>query len=287
MSDPQYIAYQGEPGAYSHLACRNARPHLTPLPCPTFEDAFAAVTEGRAVEAMIPIDNSLAGRVADVHHLLPKTGLYFVGEHFERIRHQLLAVPGATLAEIKTIESHVHALGQCRNLIRELNLKVIVGHDTAGAAAKIAHYGDKSQAAIASALAAETYGLSILRANIEDEDHNTTRFIIVSRQPGDPSPDINCVTSFMFRVKNVPAALYKALGGFATNGINITKVESYMVGGEFVAAQFYVEVDGNPQDRALRLALEELEFFSYETRILGVYPAHPFRLALSATYDQG
>ena len=277
MSDSSFIAYQGEPGAYSHVACLNARPHLTPLPCATFEDAFAAVREGRAVEAMIPIDNSLAGRVADVHHLLPKASLHIVGEHFERINHQLLAPPGASLATIRSVESHVHALGQCRNIIRELGLTVIVGTDTAGAAAKIAQSGDTTCAAIASGLAGNTYGLITLRENIEDEDHNTTRFVIVSRQAVEPPLDVNCVTSFIFRVRNVPAALYKALGGFATNGINITKVESYMVGGEFVAAQFYMEVDGNPQERKLRLALEELEFFSTEIRILGVYPAHPFR----------
>ena len=277
MSPSSFIAYQGEPGAYSHVACLTARPHLTPLPCPTFEDAFAAVREGRALEAMIPIDNSLAGRVADVHHLLPKVGLHIIGEHFQRIHHQLLALPGASLDTIRSVESHVHALGQCRNVIRELGLHVIVGTDTAGAAAKVAQTGDLSQAAIASELAGNTYGLSVLRPNIEDEDHNTTRFVIVARDPIEPETGVNCITSFIFRVRNVPAALYKALGGFATNGINITKIESYMVGGEFVAAQFYVEVDGNPQDRQLSLALEELQFFSHETRILGVYPAHPFR----------
>ena len=277
MTDTAFIAYQGEPGAYSHVACQHARPGLTPLPCATFEDAFAAVREGRAAEAMIPIDNSLAGRVADVHHLLPKAGLYIVGEHFERINHQLLAPKGATLDTIRSVESHVHALGQCRNVIRELGLTVIVGTDTAGAAAKVAQTGDISTAAIASGLAGQTYDLVTLRENIEDEDHNTTRFVIVSRTRVEPQPGTDCITSFIFRVRNVPAALYKALGGFATNGINITKVESYMVGGEFVAAEFYMDVDGNPQDRKLRLALEELEFFSTEIRILGVYPAHPFR----------
>ena len=279
MSEPSAIAYQGEPGAYSHVACLNARPSLTPLPCATFEDTFAAVRDGLALEAMIPIDNSLAGRVADVHHLLPKAGLHIVGEHFERINHQLLAPKGATLTSLRSVESHVHALGQCRNVIRELGLTVIVGTDTAGAAAKIAKTGDISTAAIASGLAGRTYGLETLRENIEDEDHNTTRFVIVARQPVEPPPGVNCVTSFIFRVRNVPAALYKALGGFATNGVNITKLESYMVGGEFIAAQFLMDVDGNPQDRNLRLALEELDFFSHEVRILGVYPAHPFRNA--------
>ena len=277
MSETAYIAYQGEPGAYSHVACLTARPDMTPLPCATFEDAFAAVRDGRAQEAMIPIDNSLAGRVADVHHLLPKAGLHIVDEHFQRINHQLLALKGASLASLRTVESHVHALGQCRNIIRDLGLKVIVGTDTAGAAAKIAQSGDATAAAIASALAGKTYGLEILKENIEDEDHNTTRFVIVSRRKVEPEPGPNCITSFIFRVRNVPAALYKALGGFATNGVNITKIESYMVGGEFVAAEFYMDVDGHPLDRHLRLALEELEFFSHEIRILGVYPAHPFR----------
>ena len=281
MTAAQFIAYQGEPGAYSHAACVNARPLLTPLPCPTFEDTFAAVREGRAVEAMIPIDNSLAGRVADVHHLLPKAGLYIVGEHFQRINHQLLAPKGATLDSLKTVESHVHALGQCRNIIRKLGLTIIVGYDTAGAAAKIAKSGNITTAAIASSLAGSTYGLETLMENIEDEDHNTTRFVIVSPNRTEPEPGTNCVTSFIFRVRNVPAALYKALGGFATNGVNITKLESYMVGGEFVAAQFLVDVDGNPQDRNVRLALEELDFYSHEIRILGVYPAHSFRLAQS------
>jgi prephenate dehydratase len=271
------IAYQGEPGAYSHVACLTARPNLTPLPCATFEDTFAAVREGRAIEAMIPIDNSLAGRVADVHHLLPKAGLHIIGEHFERINHQLLAPKGATLETLRTVESHVHALGQCRDVIRKLGLTVIVGTDTAGAAAKIAKTGDVSTAAIASGLAGRTYGLDTLMENVEDEDHNTTRFVIVSKDAAEAAPGSNCVTSFIFRVRNVPAALFKALGGFATNGVNITKLESYMVGGEFVAAEFYMDVDGHPQDRNLRLAFEELEFFSHEIRSLGVYPAHPFR----------
>ncbi len=273
------IAFQGLPGAYSHLACRNAFPAMQPLPCATFEDAFAAVREGRARYAMIPIDNSVAGRVADVHHLLPYSGLHIISEHFERINHHLLALPGASLETITQVESHVHALGQCRNLIRQLGLKVIVGADTAGAAADLARTGDTSKAAIASELAAEIYGLHSLKANIEDAEHNTTRFVVMARDVIEPNPNQSCVTTFVFRVRNVPAALYKALGGFATNGVNITKLESYLVGGEFVAAQFYVDVEGHPTQRGLRLALEELEFFSHEVRILGVYPAHPFRMA--------
>ena len=279
-SDPaNSIAFQGLPGAYSHLACRNAFPAMQPLPSSTFEDAFAAVREGRARYAMIPIDNSVAGRVADVHHLLPYSGLHIISEHFERINHHLLALPGASLETITQVESHVHALGQCRNLIRQLGLKVIVGADTAGAAADLARTGDTSKAAIASELAAEIYGLHSLKANIEDAEHNTTRFVVMARDVIEPNPNQSCVTTFVFRVRNVPAALYKALGGFATNGVNITKLESYLVGGEFVAAQFYVDVEGHPTQRGLRLALEELEFFSHEVRILGVYPAHPFRMA--------
>lgn len=272
------IAFQGEPGAYSHLACRNAYPAMEPLPCATFEDTFAAVREGRARYAMIPIDNSVAGRVADVHHLMPYAGLHIIGEHFERISHHLLAVPGATLASIKTVKSHVHALGQCRNLIRELGLKVVVGADTAGSAAEIAGKNDITIAAIASELAAEAYGLISLKANIEDADHNTTRFLVMAREAVEPNPNQPCVTTFVFRVRNVAAALYKALGGFATNGINMTRLESYMVGGEFAATQFYADVEGHPSNRALRQALEELDFFSHEVRILGVYPLHPFRL---------
>jgi prephenate dehydratase len=282
IPDPKCaIAFQGEPGAYSHAACRAAYPAMQPLPCATFEDAFAAVREGRARYAMIPIDNSLAGRVADVHHLLPHAGLHVIGEHFERISHHLLANPGASLESVREVESHVHALGQCRNLIRDLGLKVIVGADTAGAAAALARSGDLTRAAIASGLAGEIYGLQTLRAGVEDEVHNTTRFVVLAREAIEPAFDPNTVvvTTFVFRVRNVPAALYKALGGFATNGVNITKLESYLVGGEFVAAQFYVDAEAHPAQRNLRLALEELDFFSHEVRILGVYPAHPFRLA--------
>lgn len=276
------IAFQGLPGAYSHKACVAAYPAMTPLPCPTFEDAFAAVREGRARYAMIPIDNTLAGRVADVHHLLPYSGLNIIGEHFERINHHLLAPKGASLDSIKTVESHVHALGQCRNLIRQLGLTVIVGADTAGAASELAKSGDITKAAIASELAAEIYGLQSLKSNIEDAEHNTTRFVVLARDAVEPNPNGNNVTTFVFRVRNVPAALYKALGGFATNGVNITKLESYLVGGGFVAAQFYVDVEGHPAQRNLRLALEELEFFSHEVRILGVYPAHPVRATFKA-----
>jgi len=271
------IAFQGQPGAYSHLACRHALPRMTPLPTATFEDTFAAVQQGRAKYAMIPVENSVAGRVADIHRLIPDSKLYIVAEHFLRVNHHLLAPKGATLKGIRTVHSHIHALSQCRKFLAQHRIKPIVHADTAGAAADIAAHGDKTEGAIASALAGEIYGLKSLRANIEDEDHNTTRFLVFAKQPIQPPRNVRAVTSFVFRVRNVPAALYKALGGFATNGINMTKLESYMVGGEFTATQFYADIEGHPADRNVRLALEELAFFTRETRILGTYPADPFR----------
>jgi prephenate dehydratase len=280
------IAFQGLPGAYSNLACRAAYPDMKALPCESFEDMFAVVSEGKADLAMVPIENSVAGRVADIHHLMPDSGLHIVAEHFMPVRHQLLAPKGATLADIKTVESHVHALGQCRKAIRRLAVKPVVAADTAGSAREVAEAGDKTRAAIASRLAAEIYGLSILAEDIEDEAHNTTRFIVLARDArwakSGTSP---IITTFLFRVRNVPAALYKVLGGFATNGVNMTKLESYMVEGNFFATQFYADVEGHPEDRALVLAFEELSFFSKEMKILGVYPAHPFRTTFEGTAD--
>jgi prephenate dehydratase len=278
----QTIAFQGAPGAYSDLACRRVFPEMVTLPCAQFEDAFAAVRECRARLAMIPIENSVAGRVADIHHLMPDSALYIIGEHFERVNHHLLAVPGATIETLRTVRSHVHALSQCRLLIRALGLVPQVAADTAGAAAEIAERKDPSVAAIASELAGQIYGLVSLKENIEDAEHNTTRFLIMSREPERPQHGTPTVTTFLFDVRNVPAALYKALGGFATNGINMTKLESYMVGGAFAATQFYADVEAHPEDRSLALALEELAFFSHEVKILGVYPAHPARIAASA-----
>lgn len=280
-SDPsQLIAFQGVPGAYSNMACLAARPDLTPMPCDTFEEAFAAVRDGRADLAMIPIENSVAGRVADIHHLLPDSGLSIIGEHFERINHQLLAVPGANLSDVKRVYSHVHALAQCRNLIRDHELEPVIAADTAGAAADIAQSGDNTKAAIASSLAAKLLGLDILLEDVEDADHNTTRFVLMAREPIDLEPDDGpAVTTFVFKVRNIPAALYKALGGFATNGVNMLKLESYLFGGSFSAAQFYADVEGHPEEQAVRLAFEELGFFSREVKVLGVYPAHPFRRA--------
>jgi prephenate dehydratase len=279
------IVYQGEPGANSDIACREAYPSYKPVPCATFEDAFAAVRRGRADLAMIPIENSVAGRVADIHHLMPSSRLHIIAEHFMPVHHQLMAPKGATLKSIRTVESHVHALGQCRNAIRELGIKAIVAADTAGSARTVADAADTTRTAIASKLAAEIYGLKILRRNIEDAAHNTTRFIVLSRTPRWAKPGRGkIVTTFIFEVRNIPAALYKALGGFATNGINMTKLESYMLGGAFSATQFYADVEAHPKDRALELALEELEFVSQprSMKILGVYPGHKFRAKLTA-----
>jgi prephenate dehydratase len=278
------IAFQGEPGANSHLAIAEAYPEAVAVPCATFEDAFTAISSGEADLGMIPVENSVAGRVADIHHLMPDSGLHIVAEHFMPVRHQLLGVRGAKLDDIKTVESHVHALGQCRKIIRQLGIRPIVAADTAGSAREIAQAGDKTRAAIASRLAADIYALDTLAADVEDEAHNTTRFIVLAREAKWAPRDAGTViTTFVFRVRNVPAALYKALGGFATNGVNMTKLESYMVEGNFFATQFYADVEGHPEERALVLALEELAFFSKEMKILGVYPAHPFRATFEET----
>ena len=278
------ISFQGEPGANSHTACSQARPDHEPLPCATFEDAFAAVNEGEAELAMIPIENSIAGRVADIHHLLPTSGLHIVGEHFLPIHFDLMALPGVAAEELKTVHSHIHALGQCRKIIRRLGLKPIVAGDTAGSAREVAQAGDRTRASLAPRMAAKIYGLNVLAEDVEDEASNTTRFIVLSKEERwAPAGNGPTVTSFVFRVRNLPAALYKALGGFATNGVNMTKLESYMVEGQFTATQFYAEVDGHPDDAALSRALEELAFFSREFRILGVFPAHPFRKSMDTS----
>jgi prephenate dehydratase len=277
------IAFQGEPGANSHLAARDAYPRLEALACPTFEDALAAVKTGTAKLAMIPIENSVAGRVADIHHLLPQSGLYIVAEHFERVRHQLLTLPGVKLSELKTVHSHVMALGQCRKAIRALKLRPVVEADTAGAARELRESGDRTAAVIASKLAAEIYGLKIAKADIEDAQHNTTRFVVLAKTPVRvPKSDGPVITSFVFRVRNVPAALYKALGGFATNGVNMTKLESYQLEGSFNATMFYADIEGHPEERLVKLAMEELAFYSSEVTVLGTYPASSFRAELKA-----
>jgi prephenate dehydratase len=272
------IAYQGEPGANSHLACTEAFPGCEPVPYPTFEDALAAVKSGDVSCAMIPIENSVAGRVADIHHLLPNADLYITGEHFLRVHHQLMAKPGATLDSIKSVMSHTQALGQCRNTLRKLGLKPVPEADTAGSARMVAESDDPAVAAIASRLAAETYGLQILKSDVEDEAHNTTRFVILASEPDDAEPeDGPVITTFIFRVRNVPAALYKALGGFATNGVNMTKLESYQTEGTFNATMFFADIEGHPVERKVQLALEELSFFSTEIKVLGTYLASPYR----------
>ena len=275
---PQRIAYQGEPGANSHIVCKEHYPAMEALACASFEDVFAAVESGEAELAMIPIDNSVAGRVADIHHFLPTSHLHIIAEHFLRIRFNLMGVPGASLDGIRTVHSHVHALGQCRKIIREHGLKPIISGDTAGAAREVAEAGDPTQAAISPPLAADIYGLQVLAEDVEDEEHNTTRFVVLSRELVEAHAGNGpVVTSFIFNVRNLPAALYKALGGFATNGVNMTKLESYMVGGEFTATQFLAEVDGHPEDLPVRRALEELAFFTTDVKVLGVYPADAFR----------
>jgi prephenate dehydratase len=284
----EYIAYQGEPGANSDIACREAYPNMRPLPCASFEDAFAAVSEGAASLAMIPIENSIAGRVADIHHFLPNSGLHIVAEYFLPVHFQLMAPKGATRATLQSVYSHVHALGQCRKIIRELKL---IGHtagDTAGAAREVAEWNDAAKAALAPRLAAEIYNLDILAEDVEDEAHNTTRFVVLSKTAQWAAPDNGpTMTTFIFRVRNVPAALFKGLGGFATNGVNMTKLESYMVDGEFAATRFLADVDGHPEQPAVARALDELRFFSKECEILGVYPAHAFRLANKRAYEYG
>ena len=277
-SPERTIAFQGVSGAYSHLACREVYPEHNHLACESFDDAFAAVQDGKAAHAMIPIENSLAGRVADIHHLLPESGLYIVAEHFQRVSHQLLAPNGASLDGLEVVHSHVQALAQCRQLVRVLGLRTQVHADTAGAAKEVAEREDPAHGAIASTLAAEIYGLETLRGDIEDTRDNITRFVVMAREARRPAADDGpTVTTFVFRVKSVPAALYKALGGFATNNVNLLKLESYLMRGSFDVAQFYADVEGHPDEPPLRRALEELEFFSSELRIVGVYPAHPFR----------
>ena len=279
MSSLPKIAFQGEPGANSHEACRTYFPDHEAAPYPTFEEAFDAVKSGACALGMIPVENSIAGRVADVHHLLPNSGLKIIGERFKPIRFQLMVNKGVRLDQVKTVSSMAIALHQCKASLKKLGVAMEAVGDTAGAARALAQHPDPSRGAIAPALAAEIYGLDILMRDIEDERHNTTRFLVMTADKAPPPPPFTsrCITSFCFKVKNIPAALYKAMGGFATNGVNMTKLESYMEGGAFTATFFYAEVDGRPEDRGLALALEELGFFSEKLEILGVFPADPFR----------
>ncbi|WP_163551412.1 prephenate dehydratase [Candidatus Frankia alpina] len=277
MTARQRIAFQGERGANSHIACRDVYPDYDAVPYQTFDECFEALEDGAVDLAMIPVENSIAGRVADIHQLLPRPAVHIIGEYFLPVRHQLLGIPGAALDDVKTVHSHPQALAQCREALHGLGLVAIAAADTAGAAREISEAGDPSRAAIASRLAAESYGLEILRADLEDEEHNTTRFLILSGENLRAAAGIGpIVTTFVFKVHNRPAALYKALGGFATNGVNMTKLESYMVGGEFVATQFLADIEGSPEDAAVARAFEELSFYA-DHRILGVYRASRYR----------
>jgi len=271
------VAFQGEPGAYANLAAREAIPHAQAIPKPTFEEAIEAAKSGDTDLVIIPVENSLIGRIADIHHLLPDSGLHIVGEHFLPIRHQLLGLKDAGLADIKSVYSQAPALAQCRSVLREMKLVTHTWYDTAGSAKHVAELGDKSAAAVASTLAAEFYGLKVLKADIEDEHHNATRFLIMSRQDERAPKGGQVVTTLVFQVKNIPAALYKAMGGFATNGVNLTKLESYQLGGSFNATQFYADIQGHPEEVHVKRSLEELVFHTARHTIMGVYPAHPFR----------
>ncbi len=272
------ITYQGERGSNSHIACREVFPQYDAVACRTFEDVIASVESGEAKLAMIPVENTIAGRVGDIHHLLPETSLHMIGEHLMRIKFQLMAPKGAKLDDIKEAYSHVMALGQCRNFLRKHEIAAVTAADTAGAARQVAEQNDPTCAAIAPALAAQEYGLDILAWDIEDAAHNTTRFVIMAPEPAEMDPqDGKAITAFLFQVRNIPSALYKALGGFATNGVNMTKLESYQIEGSFAASQFYAEIEGHPDERSVQLALEELGFFSNSLKILGVYPRHPAR----------
>ena len=274
------IAFQGELGAYSHQACREAYPDLEPLACRTFEGAIEAVRSGQAVLAMLPVENSTFGRVADIHHLLPHSGLYIIDEAFVRVRITLLGVPGAKVSDVTHAMSHTMLLGQCRAYLGKHGIQRVTGADTAGSARQVAQDGRKEQAALDSELAGESYGLDVLARDIEDEGNNTTRFLVMSATPNwdQRAPEGGkMMTTFVFQVRNLPAALYKAMGGFATNGVNMTKLESYMVGGKFTATQFYSDIEGHPDDPAVKRALEELEYFTSELVMLGVYPADPER----------
>ena len=267
------IAFQGEPGAYSHEACRQARPDHQAIPCRTFEDAIEACRTGAADLAMLPVENSTYGRVADIHSLLPGSGLHIVDEAFVRVHINLLALPGVTLPQVTSAMSHTVLLGQCRDFLKKHGLRAVTGADTAGSAKLVAEKGDRSMGALASELAGEIYGLDVLARKIEDQSNNTTRFLVMARALDDSRRSDQMMTTFTFHVRNIPAALYKAMGGFATNGVNMTKLESYMVGGSFTATEFYADIAGHPEDPAVARALDELRFFTTQLSILGIYPA--------------
>lgn len=281
------ISYQGEAGSNSNMACTQRFPEMQAIPCASFEDAFAMVESGDADLAMIPIENSLAGRVADIHVLLPESNLQIVGEHFLRIRFDLMGLPGSTLSDAKEVHSHIHALGQCRKIIREHQLTPVIAGDTAGSAREVRDWNDPTKLSLAPPMAAELYGLEVLASDVEDDPTNTTRFVVLAREQELPSraalPE-PAVTTLVFKVRNVPSALYKALGGFATNGVNITRLESYMLGSAFAATTFMIDIEGHLEDLPVRLALEELEFFTWEIKILGTYAASEHRQSVSVAF---
>ncbi|MWD28234.1 prephenate dehydratase [Aquicoccus sp. SCR17] len=272
------IAFQGAPGAYSHEACQEACPEMEAMPCDTFEDVVEAVRSGAADLAMLPVENSTYGRVADIHSLLPQSGLHIIGEAFVRVRICLMALPGVTLDQVERVRAHLVLLPQARRFLAEHGIRPETAADSAGAAAELVRAGTPGTGVLASALAARTYGLEVLASDIEDHGHNTTRFLIMSREPDlARRGNDGMMTTFVFQVRNIPAALYKAMGGFATNGVNMTKLESYMVDGSFTATQFYADIEGHPEDPAVKRALDELDYFTKELKILGVYPADPKR----------
>ena len=280
MSDAvNKIAFQGVPGAYSHMSCQAVKPEMEAVPCPSFEDMLNEVAEGRAGLAMVPVENSIAGRVADIHHLLPSSGLYITGEHFQQVNHHIMAPRGAKLANLTHVHSHAQGLAQCRNRIRGLGLTPVMHADTAGAAKDVAGWSDPKVGAIASRLAAEIYDLDILFESAEDDIHNTTRFLLMASQPSVPELGNRMITTLVFQLRSVPAALYKCLGGFATNGINLTKLESYIRAGVLEQAQFYMDVEAHIDDPSMQHALEELRFYCTkdEVHVLGTYPASPAR----------
>ncbi|GAA0786689.1 prephenate dehydratase [Marinobacterium sediminicola] len=281
MTANTIIAYQGHQGAYSHLACRRVYPEFTPKACESFVEAMFMVERGEANLAMIPLENSTAGRVEEIYRLMPKTRLHVIGEHFEPVNHCLLALPGTRLEDIKTASSHPQALAQCAENLRMLGIEPIAALDTAGSAAELAEQQQPGHAAIASSLAAELYGLEILKENFQDKTGNTTRFMILSRDQMIPAldPEVRYITSLMFRVRNMPAALYKALGGFATNGVNMVKLESYMASETMTVSSFHLDVEGHPHEQAMKFAMQELNFFAEEVRVIGTYEAHPFRFS--------
>jgi len=278
MKNKIKVAFQGEKGAYSHLACLEVFPNADAIACSTFEETFQLAKDNSEYKIVIPIENSLAGRVADIHYLIPKYKLQIHAEHFQKVTHNLLGIKGSKIKDIKTVRSHSQAIGQCNKMISENKLKPIISADTAGSAKFISEKKDKTDSAIASELAAKIYSLEILKSNVEDESGNVTRFFIMGKDSKHPEhKDKKYITSCIFKLKSIPAALYKALGGFATNGVNLCKLESFSVKNTFDQVNFYIDIEGHIEDPSLQKALEELGFHTQKLDILGVYEAHQFR----------